>query len=174
MNVTDRLKQVPMPKLDVEERIHNFKEVALGYTEEQAIAEASRCLQCKVPKCVEGCPVGIDIPAFIKFIREGKFNEAIKKIKEMGGIPVLAHPSDTPEEDVHALIDCGLMGLEVYSSYHDQELTDKFLALARKRGLLVTAGSDFHGLGVKPNVALAGIPGNDDRLFIELKQAACR
>ena len=72
----------PMPKMDVKERIRCFKEVALGYTEEQARAEASRCLQCKVPKCVEGCPVNIDIPAFIRFIREGKFDEAIKKIKK--------------------------------------------------------------------------------------------
>jgi len=85
----DRLKQVPMPKLDVEERIRSFKEVALGYTEEQAIAEAKRCLQCKVPRCVEGCPVGIDIPAFIKFIREGKFEEAIEKIKEKNSLPAI-------------------------------------------------------------------------------------
>ncbi|KYH40361.1 MAG: dihydropyrimidine dehydrogenase subunit A [Candidatus Bathyarchaeota archaeon B26-2] len=89
MNMEDRLKQVPMPKLDVEERIRSFKEVALGYTEEQAIAEAKRCLQCKVPRCVEGCPVGIDIPAFIKFIREGKFEEAIEKIKEKNSLPAI-------------------------------------------------------------------------------------
>ncbi len=79
----------PMPKMDVKERIRCFKEVALGYTEEQARAEASRCLQCKVPKCVEGCPVNIDIPAFIRFIREGKFDEAIKKIKEKNSLPAI-------------------------------------------------------------------------------------
>ncbi|RLI35779.1 glutamate synthase (NADPH), homotetrameric, partial [Candidatus Bathyarchaeota archaeon] len=78
-----------MPKLSVEERIHSFKEVALGYTEEQAIAEAKRCLQCKVPRCVEGCPVNIDIPAFIKFISEGKFKEAIKKIREKNSLPAI-------------------------------------------------------------------------------------
>jgi len=79
----------PMPKLNVKERIRCFKEVALGYTEEQAIAEASRCLQCKVPRCVEGCPVNIDIPTFIKFIRERKFDEAIKKIKEKNSLPAI-------------------------------------------------------------------------------------
>ncbi len=79
----------PMPKLSVEERIHSFKEVALGYTEKQAIAEAKRCLQCKVPRCVEGCPVNIDIPAFIKFISEGRFEEAIKKVREKNSLPAI-------------------------------------------------------------------------------------
>ena len=79
----------PMPKLDVKERIRCFKEVALGYSKEQAIAEASRCLQCKIPRCVEGCPVNIDIPAFIRFIKEGKFDEAIKKIKEKNSLPAI-------------------------------------------------------------------------------------
>jgi len=78
-----------MPKLRVEERGRYFKEVALGYTEEQARAEAVRCLHCKVPRCVEGCPVNIDIPAFIEFIREGKFDEAIKKIKEKNSLPAI-------------------------------------------------------------------------------------
>ena len=55
-----------MAKQDVLDRIHNFYEVALGYTEEQAQFEATRCLQCPNPRCVQGCPVGIDIPAFIK------------------------------------------------------------------------------------------------------------
>jgi len=89
VKLTNRLRQVPMPKLDVEERIRSFKEVALGYTEEQAIAEAERCLQCKVPRCVEGCPVGVDIPAFIRFIREGKFDEAVEKIKEKNALPAI-------------------------------------------------------------------------------------
>ena len=93
---------------------------------------------------------------------------------EKEGVPVLAHPSDTPLDDVHALIDCGLMGLEVYSSYHDEQATRTFLALAKDRGVLVTAGSDFHGKNRKPDVKLAGIPGNEDRLFAELKKAAGR
>ena len=78
-----------MPKLKVEERIRCFKEVALGYDEEQARAEAARCLQCKVPRCVEGCPVNIDIPAFIRCIKEGKFDESIKKIKEKNSLPAI-------------------------------------------------------------------------------------
>ena len=80
---------VPMPKQKVEERIHNFNEVALGYSGKQAIAEAERCLQCPEPQCVKGCPVEIDIPAFIKAIKEGNFDEAIKIIKEQNSLPAI-------------------------------------------------------------------------------------
>jgi glutamate synthase (NADPH/NADH) small chain len=82
-------KAVPMPKQKPEVRRHNFNEVALGYTEEQAIEEASRCLQCPKPQCIPGCPVEIDVPAFIKLIREGKFDEAVKKIKEKNSLPAI-------------------------------------------------------------------------------------
>jgi len=77
----------PMPKLKVEERTRCFREVALGYDEEQARIEAERCLQCKVPRCVEGCPVNVEIPAFVKLIQEGKFDIAIKKIREKNSLP---------------------------------------------------------------------------------------
>ena len=78
-----------MPKLSVEDRTRCFKEVALGYTEEHATAEAERCLQCKVPRCIEGCPVNIDIPAFIRYTREGRFDEGIKEIKEKNNLPAI-------------------------------------------------------------------------------------
>lgn len=78
-----------MPKLSVEKRIHSFNEVALGYTREQAVTEAKRCLQCKEPKCVEGCPVEVDVPGFIKLIAESKFEDAIKKIKEKNSLPAI-------------------------------------------------------------------------------------
>ncbi|AFV24583.1 putative oxidoreductase [Methanolobus psychrophilus R15] len=71
----------PMPHQDAKERARNFDEVALGYTKEQAIAEASRCLECRNPKCVQGCPVNIDIPGFIAQIKTGNFDEAIATIK---------------------------------------------------------------------------------------------
>ncbi|MDH5448030.1 MAG: NADPH-dependent glutamate synthase [Candidatus Bathyarchaeota archaeon] len=82
-------ESVPMPKQKIEKRIHNFNEVALGYTEEHAVAEAKRCLQCPQPKCIEGCPVEIDIPAFIKLISEHKFDEATKKVKEKNSLPAI-------------------------------------------------------------------------------------
>jgi len=75
-------KKTPMPEQEPKERIKNFNEVALGYDEEDAVKEAGRCLACKKPVCVKGCPVEIDIPSFISFIKERKFDEAISKIKE--------------------------------------------------------------------------------------------
>ena len=80
---------IPMPKQKVEERIHNFNEVALGYTEEQAVAEAKRCLQCAQPKCTDGCPVEIDVTAFIKLVSERRFDEAIRKVKEKNSLPAI-------------------------------------------------------------------------------------
>ena len=70
-------KRLLMPEQLPQERIKNFNEVALGYTEEQAVAEAKRCLQCKKAPCMPGCPVEIDIPGFIKLIAERKFPEAL-------------------------------------------------------------------------------------------------
>jgi glutamate synthase (NADPH/NADH) small chain len=78
-----------MPKQDPRERAHNFDEVALGYTEKQALAEASRCITCPKPHCVEGCPVELDIPAFIKLIKEKKYDEAIRKVKEKNSLPAI-------------------------------------------------------------------------------------
>ncbi|NLM25179.1 MAG: NADPH-dependent glutamate synthase [Firmicutes bacterium] len=78
-----------MPKQAAEERAQNFAEVALGYTLEQAIAEANRCLQCKRPLCVEGCPVHIDIPGFLKLLAEGNPIPALAKIKEQNSLPAI-------------------------------------------------------------------------------------
>lgn len=80
---------IDMPKQMPEERIHNFDEVAQGYTKELALEEAERCLQCKNPQCIKGCPVNIDIPAFISLIKEEKFTEAAKKIKETNALPAI-------------------------------------------------------------------------------------
>lgn len=79
--------KTPIPEQPVTERIRNFEEVALGYTEEQALIEANRCLQCKDAPCMRGCPVNIDIPGFIRLIKERKYDEAVKKIKESNNLP---------------------------------------------------------------------------------------
>jgi len=79
----------PMPVQDPKIRIQNFDEVALGYSREQARREAARCLQCKKKPCVDGCPVEIDIPAFIARIKEGDFMGAIHKIKEKNNLPAV-------------------------------------------------------------------------------------
>ena len=79
----------PMPTLDPVERRRTFTEVALGYTEQQAISEAERCLDCKNPKCVEGCPVRIRIPEFIAKIRELDFEGAYSIISESSSLPAV-------------------------------------------------------------------------------------
>lgn len=81
------LSRVEMPKQSPEERRWNFEEVALGYSEKQALEEANRCLQCKKPKCIEGCPVGIEIPQFIKALRDGDMAEAARILKRKNSLP---------------------------------------------------------------------------------------
>lgn len=82
-------KRIDMPRQEPRARARNFNEVALGYAEIDALMEASRCLQCKKSPCVAGCPVGIDIPAFIKRLRAGDFAGAIQKIKEKNALPAI-------------------------------------------------------------------------------------
>jgi len=78
-----------MKKQSADVRVKNFFEVAQGFSEEEAVAEAKRCIQCKVPQCVEGCPVQIDIPKFIGLIKDKKFAESIKTIKEKNSLPAV-------------------------------------------------------------------------------------
>jgi glutamate synthase (NADPH/NADH) small chain len=87
-----------MPEQAPQVRIRNFNEVPLGYTEELAIAEAERCIQCKKPGCMAGCPVDVDIPGFVKLIAEGRFIEAALKLKETNGLPAVCGQT-RPQED---------------------------------------------------------------------------
>ncbi len=82
-------KKNPMPTQDPKVRAHNFNEVASGYTPELAVAEASRCLNCKNKPCVSGCPVNIDIPRFIMKIKEGDFEGAYSVISEYSSLPAV-------------------------------------------------------------------------------------
>lgn len=79
----------PMPAQDAIERSRNFNEVALGYSEEAVVSEANRCLQCKKEPCRQGCPVEVDIPAFIKLAAGRDFAGAIKKLKEKNALPAV-------------------------------------------------------------------------------------
>jgi len=106
----NRWHAVPMPKQKPEDRIHNFNEVALGYTEKQALAEAARCLTCPNPQCVKGCPVELDIPAFIKLIKEKKYDEAIQKVKEKNSLPAICGRVCPQEEQCQQLCVMGKKG----------------------------------------------------------------
>ena len=85
----EKIPRQPMPEQEPLVRARNFNEVPYGYSEETAIIEATRCIMCKKPKCIEGCPVEIDIPAFVSLIKEGKFVEASRKIKEQNALPAI-------------------------------------------------------------------------------------
>ncbi len=86
---TKKTPRQSMPEQEPTVRAKNFDEVPMGQSAEVAMLEASRCLQCKKPACVEGCPVEVDIPGFIKFVKEGDFTGAIKKIWEKNALPAV-------------------------------------------------------------------------------------
>ncbi len=85
----DVLNRVPVREQDAKERATNFKEVCLGYNEEEAVAEANRCIGCKNAQCVKGCPVAIDIPGFIGKVKEGNMEEAYQIISEASALPAV-------------------------------------------------------------------------------------
>ncbi|MEI7883973.1 MAG: NADPH-dependent glutamate synthase [Clostridia bacterium] len=84
-----KLNRMDMPVQEAKIRATNFMEVALGYTEEMAMEEASRCLNCKNPKCVLGCPVNVEIPEFIGFIAKGEFQAAAEQLKNKNNLPAV-------------------------------------------------------------------------------------
>ena len=85
----DVLKKVPVREQDPKVRAANFEEVCLGYDQEEAMAEASRCLKCKNARCVSGCPVAIDIPGFIKEVEAGEFEKAAQVIAAASALPAV-------------------------------------------------------------------------------------
>ena len=89
MEENKQKSRVKMAEREPLVRAKNFMEVPYGYTPEEAVEEASRCLSCLRPACRNGCPVSVDIPSFIKLIKEGKFIEAAWKIKEENALPAV-------------------------------------------------------------------------------------
>jgi len=94
----EKIPRQSMPEQDPKVRAKNFDEVPLGYTEEQAVLEAKRCIQCKKPTCIAGCPVDVDIPGFIKLIAEEDFIGAAYKLKETNALPAVCGRV-CPQED---------------------------------------------------------------------------
>lgn len=85
----DVLKKVPVREQDAKERAANFEEVCLGYNKEEAMEEASRCINCKNAQCIKGCPVAINIPAFIEQVKEGNIEKAYQVISESSALPAV-------------------------------------------------------------------------------------
>ena len=84
-----QMNRVPVREQEPKVRARNFEEVCLGYNEEEAIAEAKRCLTCKKPRCVGGCPVSIDIPAFIARVKEADFAGAYQILSASSALPAV-------------------------------------------------------------------------------------
>lgn len=154
-----------VPQQPAKERIKNFFEVALGFSREVAENEAGRCLQCKDPACVRGCPVEIDIPAFIKLIKEGKQKEALEKLKEKNSLPAICGrvcPQEGQCEAVcilnkkKAAINIG--ALERYAADYKGEAGQRPKAKSRKKGPVRVAvvGSGPAGLTCAADLAKMG------------------
>jgi glutamate synthase (NADPH/NADH) small chain len=158
------LERPKMPEQEPGVRIKNFNEVALGLTEEQAVEEAKRCLQCKKPKCVECCPVEIKIPAFLKYIAEGDFDSAIKEIKAKNALPAVCGrvcPQETQCEECCVLSKKGasvsIGYLERFAADYErkkavevpppQEPTGKKVAVVGSGPAGLTAAADLARMG---------------------------
>jgi glutamate synthase (NADPH) small chain len=106
----EKIPRQSMPEQAPEDRAKNFEEVPYGYSEQTAMLEASRCLKCKKPRCVQGCPVNISIPDFISLVQEGKFIEAAWKIKEQNALPAVCGRVCPQEEQCEKLCVLGVKG----------------------------------------------------------------
>ncbi len=158
-------KKTRMSEQPPEERVRNFNEVALGYTEEEALLEASRCLQCKKPRCVEGCPVEIDIPAFIAKIRDKDYSAAISVIKEKNNLPAICGrvcPQETQCEQVCVLAKrqdpVGIGRLERFASDWEMEhgVQSPRVHTEDSRPRVAVIGSGPAGLTAAGDLAKAG------------------
>ncbi len=138
---SSKLERQKMPEQDPKVRKKNFNEVALGFTKEQAIEEAKSCLQCKKPKCVEGCPVEVKIPEFINYVANGDFDSAIKEIKTDNALPAICGrvcPQETQCEQVCVL---GKKGASVSIGRLERFVSD----YERKKGVEVPIAPEPSG-----------------------------
>ena len=161
----EKIPRQEIPEQDPKVRRRNFEEVPLGYTPEQAIKEAKRCLQCKKPPCVPGCPVSIDIPKFIQAIKEKDFPRAIRNIWEKNSLPAVCGrvcPQEIQCEGFCILTKKGepvaIGNLERFAADHARESGDDDLPpRANPTGKKVAVvGSGPAGLTVAGDLVLKG------------------
>lgn len=126
-----RAPRTPMPERDAAERARDFDEVSLGYTEEMARAEAERCLQCKVPTCIEGCPVNIDIKSFIGRMIDGDYAGGVAVLKERNALPAVCGRVCPQEEQCEARCVLGKKGEPVAIGRLERWLGDFDLSCER-------------------------------------------
>ena len=149
------------------ERIQNFFEVALGFSKEEAEEEAKRCLLCKEPLCVKGCPVEIDIPSFIKLLKEGKQKEALEKIKQKNNLPAVCGRVCPQEDQCEAAcilnkkkIPINIGALERYAADYEsnQPLSTIDYRLSTNLEKIAVVGSGPAGLTCAADLAKMGYP----------------
>ena len=159
-----RKPEAEMPKQTVEKRIHNFDEVALGFDEKLALQEAERCLNCPKPQCKKGCPVEVPIPEFIQLVKEHKYGDAARMIKEKNALPAVCGRVCPQEEQCQKFCVLGVRGapvgigrLERYASDWER-LNTKLEApkIEQTGGNVAIVGSGPAGLTVAADLAKLG------------------
>ena len=160
------LTRVKMNELDPEYRSHNKEEVNLGLTEEQALLEAKRCIDCPTPSCMEGCPVNINIPTFIKNIERGEFIEAAKVLKETSALPavcgrVCPQEKQCEEKCIHLKMKnepVAIGYLERFAADYEREKGNMSIPeIAAKNGIkIAVVGSGPAGLSFAGDMAKMG------------------
>ena len=154
----------PMPSQEPLVRNKNFDEVALGYSEEAAIAEAKRCLNCKNKPCVAGCPVNVMIPEFISFVAEGKFEEAYAVINRSSSLPAVCGRVCPQETQCEGKCTRGLKGEAVaigrlerfVADYHNAHGERQTVRPARNGHKVAVVGSGPAGLACAGDLAKLG------------------
>lgn len=155
--------RIEMPSRAPEKRVKDFQEVALGYTEKQALAEANRCLNCKVPKCVEGCPVETPIPRFIKALKEQDYLAAASIIKEKNSLPAICGRVCPQEVQCESRCVLGKKGspvaigaLERFVADKERELARDIKKQANDKAKVAVIGSGPASLTAAADLALLG------------------
>jgi glutamate synthase (NADPH/NADH) small chain len=137
----DVLKKVPVREQDPKVRATNFEEVCLGYNEEEAREEATRCIKCKNPKCVAGCPVSINIPGFIKEVEEGNIEEAAKVIALSSALPAVCGRVCPQESQCEGVCIRGIKGEPISIGKLERFVAD----WSREHGIVPTAPEKTNG-----------------------------
>ncbi|MGN2336856.1 NADPH-dependent glutamate synthase [Clostridium cagae] len=164
MDMKDRMVKVPVREQNAKVRATNFEEVCLGYNEEEAKREASRCLNCKNPKCIEGCPVAINIPGFISHIKDNKFEDAAKEIAKYSALPAVCGRVCPQESQCEGKCVLGIKGEPVsigklerftadWSAEHNVDLSETAPSNGKK---IAVIGSGPSGLTCAGDLAKKG------------------
>jgi len=156
--------KVPMPEQEAAVRCHNFSEVALGYTEEMALKEAGRCLNCKNKPCVSGCPVNVKIPEFIELVAKGDFKGAYKKITETNSFPAVCGRVCPQERQCEGKCVRGIKGESVaigrlerfVADWYRNNCQHEFNEIAPKNKKVAVIGAGPAGLSCAGDLAKKG------------------